>query len=321
MCCAACAVYGSIRRSRDEFSPRLGSFGRRALPDDFQRSRLDLTCERGKVTRKKTPVFSVSAERVASVFHPIERVAVNEQIISRLKLFIAEQHVKIGAKFPSERRLASMLNVSRQSIREALRGLEVLGVVKPKQGKGTYLVSPLPQALNRPDQILELQEGVDIVELWELRAAVEPAVAALAAQRAVEKDLRLIAKQLEAMRQNSERPDVFAGFDRQFHLAVAKACGNNMLERAICPRIIEFFEKAGERHLPDYAAKHGDLRNFLDSHEQILDALRRHNPSLARSRMARHLRAVGEYDVRLLRAMAAHPDRKSKERGAIALLE
>lgn len=274
---------------------------------------------------KKCGGVSPASVEAGPLLHPIERIAVNEQIISRLKVFIAQEHVTVGAKFPSERQLASMLKVSRNSIREALRVLEVLGVLKPKQGKGTFLVSPLPQPLNRPRQIQELQESVDIVELWELRAAVEPSVAALAALRAVEDDFVLIDKELRGMRANIKNLDEFAQHDLQFHLCVARACGNDTLVKAFTPLIKLFFNKVGERRLLDYAEaenvprKRGQLRAFLENHEQILEALRCRNPTLARSRMVRHMRAVGEYDSRLLRAMAAHPDGKNQESALVAL--
>ncbi|HLI34038.1 MAG TPA: FadR/GntR family transcriptional regulator [Terriglobia bacterium] len=258
-----------------------------------------------------------------SPLRPIEKVAVTEQIISRLKTYIAQQHVAVGAKFPSERQLASMLKVSRHSIREALRVLEVLGVLKPTQGKGTYLVSRLPKPLNRPDQILGLQESVDIVELWEVRAAFEPSVAALAALRATDEDLRLTARQLEGMRNNLKNSEAFAKYDLEFHLCLARACGNDVLEMTTAPLIKVFFDKAAKRRLLDYSRdvprRYGELRNFLKGHEQIFDALRRHNPTLARSRMMKHMRAVGEYDVRLVRAMATNPEFKMKRRSLVAL--
>ncbi len=85
-----------------------------------------------------------------------------------------------------------MLNVSRPSLREVLKALSLLGIIRPKQGDGTYLSASVRKVLNRPDRILILQDSMDLVELAEARLAVEPYVASLAAARASEQDVRNI---------------------------------------------------------------------------------------------------------------------------------
>lgn len=256
------------------------------------------------------------------LLRPIERVAVNEQILSRLKALIEHNHLKVGSKFPSERQIASSLKVSRHSVREALSALGILGVIKRAQGQGTYLASSLPKPLNRPEQILGFQKSLDVVELWEGRVALEPYIASLAAVRASEEDWRLIGEQLEGMCNNLQDPGEFAHYDLRFHLSVAKACGNKTLEKISSVLLERFFHRSDQLRILDYARgvprKHGELLAFVADHEGILKALRHRNPALARSRMIHHLRAVGEYDIHLLRARAARSDGKNKERGPVA---
>lgn len=264
----------------------------------------------------------VNPEGLSALLSPIERVVVNEQILSRLKAYIKDEHLKIGSKFPSERQLASMLNVSRHSVREALSALGVLGVLKRRQGKGTYLASTVPKPLNRPEQILEFHESLDIVELWEARVALEPYVASLAAVRRSEEDLHLIGKQLESMRNNLKEPGNFLQFDMQFHLSVTRACGNNTLGKIMSLLLERFFHRGAQLGILNYArgipGKGGGLLDFIADHEGILKALRRRNSTLARSRMIHHLRAVGKYDIHLLRARAARPGSENKGRGPVA---
>jgi GntR family transcriptional regulator, transcriptional repressor for pyruvate dehydrogenase complex len=255
-------------------------------------------------------------ESLTPLLRPIERVAVNEQILSRLREFLEHKHLKVGSKLPSERQLTSMLKVSRNSVREALRALAILGVVRPRQGKGTYLAASLPKPLNRPSQILGLQESSDIIELWELRVLVEPYVASLTAVRGSEDDWQSISEAVEAMSKCLTSHEEFQRHDMQFHLRVAKGCGNDMVRDLASLLIQIFFDKCSKLQILDYARdvprKHGELAMFLAHHQTLLAALRRRSPTLSRSVMMRHLRAVGEYDVRLVRAMAARRDGKRK---------
>src|SRR5579871_6459794 len=95
-----------------------------------------------------------TGEITGALLRPIERVTVNQQVVARLKSFLQSENVRVGSKLPSERRLASMLNVGRPSIREVLRSLNILGIVKSKQGDGTYLISSIHRLLSDPDHIL-----------------------------------------------------------------------------------------------------------------------------------------------------------------------
>ncbi len=272
---------------------------------------------------------SLDPPQVTPLIRPIERVAVSEQILSRLRHFLDRGQLKIGAKLPSERQLSSMLKVSRNSIREALKALTILGVLKSKHGKGTYLVSSLPKALNQPTQISNLQESSDIIDLWELRMVVEPYVASLAALRGTGKNWHSIEETLEAMRQSLTSLEKFQGHDLQFHLQITNACGNEFISEISSFLLQVFWGKVRKSRILDYAEdvprKHGELAAFLADHAKVLDALRHRNPTLARSRMVQHLRKVGEYDSRLVRAMAARrnpeykkPSRNGAERESFA---
>ncbi len=200
----------------------------------------------------------------------------------------------MGSRLPSERQLAGMLNVSRPSIREVLKALSILGIVKPKQGDGTYLASSLRKVLNNPDRILTLQESLDLVELAEARSAIEPFVASLAATRASKEDLRLIREQLAGMRANLRNPAQFLRHDLQFHLSITNACGNDVLSRMVSVVLEALFQ-----HGPQVARNYSELASILTLHETIFDALRRHDPRSARSAMTRHMRVSRKDNAQL----------------------
>jgi GntR family transcriptional repressor for pyruvate dehydrogenase complex len=190
-----------------------------------------------------------------------------------------------------------MLNVNRHSVREALSALSILGVISSEQGRGTYLASRLPKPINRPEQILTLQEASGIADLWEARRAMEPYSASLAAVHASDADLRKSGEYVEVMRKNLKDRDEFALYDRLFHLSIAEASGNPVLREMASNVIRRSFNASAELHILDIAGavppKYGDLSIFHSHHEKILDALRRGNSASARSLMMEHLRLVG----------------------------
>ncbi len=219
------------------------------------------------------------------LLRPIERIGVNEQILSRLRAFLEQKHLKVGSRLPSERDLAALLHVSRPSVREVLRALAILGVVKSKQGDGTYLAASLNRALNLPDQILTLQESLDLVELAEARSAVEPVVASLAAARASRDDLRRIDGQLQAMKRNLHDRFLFLEHDLEFHLNIMRACGNNVLQRMMSVVLEKLFD-----HSREVAQHYSDLSDIWRLHETIYQALSRRDPRAARAAMIRHMK-------------------------------
>lgn len=227
------------------------------------------------------------------LLRPIERVGVNEQILSRLKSFLEQKRLKVGSRLPSERNLATLLHVSRPSVREVLRGLAILGIVKSKQGDGTYLAASLSRVLNLPDQILTLQESLDLVELAEARSAIEPVVASLAATRASREDLTRIHSQLLEMKRSLEDRRRFLQHDLEFHVAITQACGNDVLKRMMSVVLEELFH-----HSQQVAQNYVDPAKSWVLHDAIYKSLRRREPRAAAAAMVRHMKISRAWNAR-----------------------
>ncbi|MGH9398203.1 MAG: FadR/GntR family transcriptional regulator [Terriglobia bacterium] len=259
------------------------------------------------------PIESIrdGLEESERLLRPIERTGINQQILARLKEFLEQKQLKVGSKLPSERKIAALLHVSRPSIREVLRGLAVLGIVKSKQGDGTYLAASLTRVLNLPDQILTLQESLDLVELAEARSAIEPVVASLAAARASREDLLRVHEQLQEMKRSLEDRLRFLQHDFEFHLSIARACGNDVLKRMMSVVLEKLFE-----HSYQVAQNYGDLCNIWKLHGVIYQALCAHDARAARAAMIRHMKVSRTENFHLSRRQAregppARPRRRS----------
>lgn len=235
------------------------------------------------------------------VLRPIERLGVNQQILSRLKAFLEQKHLKVGSRLPSERDLAALLRVSRPSVREVLRALAILGIVKSKQGDGTYLATSLQRVLNLPDQVLTLQESLDLAELAEARSAIEPVVASLAATRASRDDLARTQHQLLEMKRSLHDRRLFLQHDLEFHLSVMRACGNDVLKRMMSVVLEKLFE-----HSQQLAQNYSNLARIWDLHETIYTSLSRRDPRAARVAMVRHMKISRADNSRIPPQAASH---------------
>ncbi|MEZ4768608.1 MAG: GntR family transcriptional regulator [Caldilineales bacterium] len=118
-----------------------------------------------------------------ATFEPVRKSAIAEEISARLLTLIQEKQLKPGDKLPPERELAATMQVSRPSLREALRALALMNVLEIRQGDGAYVTSLEPDLLvEHLDFVISLDDST-IHHLFEVRRILETGIAQLAAQR------------------------------------------------------------------------------------------------------------------------------------------
>jgi GntR family transcriptional repressor for pyruvate dehydrogenase complex len=204
-------------------------------------------------------------------------------LAARLERMIATGEIAPGQRLPAERDLARELDVSRTTLREALHKLDEKGLVERRQGRGTTVVPRPDEAL----QILGMHQPADAIgSATELRALVEPSVAALAATRATDANLFQLADVLErttadvTAQQSLER-------DTEFHLLLAHATRN--------PLITALHGLMTEWTLPQRRHSHAtpDVRALsLRGHREIFAAIESRDADAAEAAMRRHLADV-----------------------------
>src|SRR3954463_12471970 len=130
------------------------------------------------------------------------------RLLATFTQLIAEGTLAPGSRLPAEREMASNLNVSRGSLRQVLKMLEIMGVVSQRVGDGTYLNAAAPSILSEPMEFLILLDGISFEELMEARLIVEPELAARAAARATPEDildLSTVHTEMEQSKKDSRR--------------------------------------------------------------------------------------------------------------------
>ena len=219
----------------------------------------------------------------------VKKAKVYHEIVAQLRELIAQGRIKPGDRLPPERELAELFRASRNSVRDALRVLEQMGLIESRQGDGTYVRSVSPEELTEPLALLLLQSRNQMRELWEVRRLLEPAVAEFAAARATEEELAEMASILEAQRRKVEAGFLALEEDTAFHELIAQAARNTVILR-VMDTLVDLLRQSRERSL-----QRGDRPVLsLRGHLRILEALRRRDPQGARSAMLQHLREMEE---------------------------
>jgi len=163
-------------------------------------------------------------------FHPIERETVIEMVARRIEDLVRSGELGRGSRLPSEPRLAEMLQISRTALREALKGMVFLGLLKARPGDGTYLQPSLTSMANRHLQWMLLLQEIKYLEIYELREILEPAAAALAARRVTRDDLEQMQSALDGMKLARLEPEEFIRHEMEFHNVIMRASKNAAIQ-------------------------------------------------------------------------------------------
>ncbi len=210
---------------------------------------------------------------------------IHEEIVAQIREQLAEGLLKPGDQLPSERELSEKFQVSRTSVREGIRTLESLGLVKIKSGDGTYIASSF-QTLLSPLTSVILQQKDVLLDIFEAREIIEPEMAALAAKRADPEEIDQMTAILDQQARQIAAGGTGMEEDSAFHSMVAQAAKNKVILK-LNDSIVGSLRETRERSLQT----HGRPARSLAGHRKILEAIRAKNPARARRAMLEHLRA------------------------------
>ena len=205
------------------------------------------------------------------------------RLLATFKQFISEGWLAPGARLPAERELASSLKVSRGSLRQVLKMLEVMGVVSQRVGDGTYLNAAAPSILAEPLEFLILLDGIGCEELMDARLIVEPELAARAAARATPENLAPLREHLVKMRESGDDHAQFIEEDLRFHRTIFQ-----MADNRVCSIMFSMIHQS-LHNLMDITSRVVDHDHTLKLHNRIFDAIRKGDSDEARARMFAHL--------------------------------
>ena len=198
-----------------------------------------------------------------------------------------------GKKIPAERELCQQLGVGRASLREALKALEIMGMIETHLGDGTY-VCKRSDFFSRPLLWASASGSeTDVRELIEARVLIEVELAGLAAERASAEHLKQLAELLDQMDKSRKKPQEFVQADVNFHLTIARAASNGILMNAL-----HLIRNLLQQWILSAVAIKGVPEKACAQHKRLLLAIKSGDSAAARKEMRKHLRDMAGYAPR-----------------------
>lgn len=223
-------------------------------------------------------------------YRPIRPARLYEQIVEQIERQILNGDLQAGDRLPTENELAKHFEVSRTSVREAIKTLAQKGLVEVKVGRGMFVTDHTSQVVKHSlDLMMRFNQQDGLSQVVEVREILEPEIAARAAKRATEEDVTAMQEAVEAMDANMDDPVAYIAADHQFHMALARATQNGLI-LALVDSIVEVLQ---EQRMHIYHVEGGPQRGQYH-HKRILQAIESQDPEAARKEMEAHLQQVGE---------------------------
>lgn len=214
----------------------------------------------------------------------IQRIKLCEDVANHIIEHIRSQKWAVGTRLPSEPELAQLFDVSRSTVRAAVRSLQVTGVLRTRSGSGTYVADAAPLVLETRELAAVMANAENVYSLVQARYILEPQLAALAAKNVEQHEIAELFDILHDMEQHTDRHLLMAHGHR-FHESVARFSHNEVL--------YGFYQSAASSLRGLRVLDSLTLTVFLegiDEHRAIANAIAAHDDALAKALMRSHLK-------------------------------
>jgi GntR family transcriptional repressor for pyruvate dehydrogenase complex len=225
----------------------------------------------------------------------LPRTTLTEAAFEQLIAYVVKGTWKAGDRLPPERELCQQFGIARTSLREALKAMELVGMLDSRVGDGTF-VCPRSEFLSRP--LLWAFTGTDheeLVEIMEARTVVEESLAGLAAERGSADEISAIKATITQMREAIAAGASILEADMSFHLAIATAAHNEVLRNAV--QLLRNITRQWLKYkvqMPNVAA------SVLKRHEAVYRAIALRKPKAARLAMRKHLEETQQLVIQVV---------------------
>ena len=220
---------------------------------------------------------------VSPEFRPVKQEKIATKIVAQIKSLIIKGDLKPGDVLPPERKLISLLKVSRPSLREALNTLTAMGFLEISQRHRTVVKSLAAGSITEPLHRILKEDMQTVFELIEVRKAMETWNAYHAAERATVADIARLEKSTESMRIKIEQEMSVVEADANFHLAISEAT-HNKIQTHLMFSIYDILKESLGKYLENIK-----MSDIFDQHCKVVEAIIKRDPDLAAVRMREHL--------------------------------
>jgi GntR family transcriptional repressor for pyruvate dehydrogenase complex len=214
-----------------------------------------------------------------------------QKVIDYIKKQIREGKLQSGGKLPAERELSSILGVSRNSVREAIRTMEIMGVISSQQGAGNYLTGNFENNLVESISMMFLLKQIDYQQISQLRRGLELQALLLAIDNITEPEINRLKDVLGKLEHETEETNVI--LDKQLHYNIALASKNTLIVdilQALSDLIDQFIYDMRKEIL----SSEGSRLILNDAHNEMMKSLITKDKNLAYQAINKHFGIVDE---------------------------
>lgn len=212
-----------------------------------------------------------------------------DESVLKIKEMILNNEINEAGYLPSEGELSELFNVSRATIREAIRTLEVRGFLRRIHGKGIMVIDNGVNVMTRSMQDMFDRETLTLDEVLEVRWIMETKAAEMAALHVTEEDLKEMLNLLEQMESVDRIDDRYLECDLLFHKKLAECSRNRMLNA-----IVQAYSPCLDDLIKASSKTTTNLEKTYHYHRNIYEAIRENDANKAKKSMEEHLRAAHE---------------------------
>lgn len=203
---------------------------------------------------------------------PLNKTTLSEEVIKIILNKIRKGQWRAGDKIPGEISLAESFQLSRNSLREALKFLELSGILHSRAGKGTFLTEDVLKSLHRMELIETLKNDSTLIELIETRLTIEPQLAYFAAERMSPENIKKLENSLEKSKKAIEDNSYTTMMGWEFHKLIGEAADNKILSNLLTS-ITEELRDNRFTYAHDIISS-GALLKEIEDHEIILEYIK-----------------------------------------------
>ncbi len=223
---------------------------------------------------------------LSAALEPVKKIDVTDLVVERLRMLLEKRILKPGSKLPPEPEMCRLIGVSRPSLRQAYKALNLLGVIRAVPGDGTYISESTSKVLSLPLTFLMLMRKISLDDIFEFRILLEVELARQAAIRSSEQELEAMNIQLEIMAVSltDEKKERYLEAEYELHNLIARAAHNALIFEIIS--IVSGLLWETRKELVNFVQnRSGDF----NEHYRIYEAIRARDAGAAGEAMNQHL--------------------------------
>lgn len=216
-----------------------------------------------------------------------ENKKLSDQVIRHIQQMILDGELSEGDKLPPEREMTERFSIGRPALREALKSLEMLGLVERQHGRGNFIVNNIQASYFEPLSLSFILSHGTQQELYEMSSCLELFAVRKAADTASPTDILALRSNLKQM-MAAEDASSKAVFDRGFHLEIVRIAGNTLLYNTM-ENLSYLMDRFIERSVRLSYFEGDSIENIYKEHEAIISAIEHRSAQTAEDAMKKHL--------------------------------